>query len=270
MTLKLEGTLRGTLLAVFYRAEQTWLAGDALSTDVVLTVYEQLYFREGGGSAVVADDTNSDTITYTGFDDTLNQLTGVAGLTHDYAQDDTTVTPLPERRLRYATVQELDEDDTVEARVPHSIQDLLPTGTLDPNSDDTYEVTFAYEESTDEWVIHDVLGPLTPTGPDETMWWTIIGDPVVLEYPDRGPIRVSGTVVEFMVMCDTAPISDFTVQLMYDGSTLVCEATIPAGQNSALVTGDFQDVVAGHYFKINVTAAGGADFVTGYVGVNTT
>lgn len=114
-------------------------------------------FSEDGGTAVLVRDDKSvrDTITYTGIDEDLSQLVGVAGIDSTFSEDDR-VLALPKTTTRYAAVVESEEDAAIDVRVPHALYPYLNKNTRTYSDGSAVRVLFFWDGN--EFVAFDVLG----------------------------------------------------------------------------------------------------------------
>lgn len=129
------------------------LAAALVGAETSLTVEDPIDFDEEGGSLIVDDEV----LAYTTANDETGEieLDGAVVDAHD-AEASVYVYPLTLERTAHVVMSDHeDAGDTVEARVPHSLYDRIPTGIrTDINDQETVNVEF----EGDELVITDLTG----------------------------------------------------------------------------------------------------------------
>ena len=146
--------LFGRVISVSEAAIGDFLDVAEIAGATVLNLTDATAFDEDGGTAIIDDGTNSETITYTSVDLDAETITISPGLVNGYDAD-TPVSVSPTVNKRYANVSIVGaEDDTIVALVPSQIAAYLPLGT---RSDDEQErVTLQYEKESNNWITTDI------------------------------------------------------------------------------------------------------------------
>lgn len=146
--------LFGRVVSVSEAALGDFLDANAAAAATTLFLTDATAFDEDGGTALLDDGTNSETVTYTDVDMDLETITISPGLVNPYLAD-TPVTISPTVNKRYANTSIVGaEDDTIVALVPSQVAPYLPLGT---RTDDSQErVTLQFEVESGNWVVTDV------------------------------------------------------------------------------------------------------------------
>lgn len=130
------------------------LAADVIAGATTITVTDPVDWSTDGGVFSFVDGTETQ-ITYTTVDDVTGIVTLAAGLALGHLTGDL-VQIQPPVLERYAYVAMEDQDEAVEALVPHSLYDRVPTGLRDETVGDSELVSVGYSDE-GRVVVQDVV-----------------------------------------------------------------------------------------------------------------
>lgn len=151
-----ETVIQARVVTVVDRLPGASLVVDAAAGAGELELDNVLDFDEDGGSATIADATQSEVVTFTTLSDDLGTLELSGVLVNSYLGDGETFVYADLLGLEKTALVIRDDvdDEQIEVRVPHRWYDVLPEGARGPGEGEAITARF---DGTD-WLLEDILG----------------------------------------------------------------------------------------------------------------